>query len=163
MRLTLVGNFSTCPLAREWEGALCALVIRHPDPRTTVELELTAGSPPRLCFRLDVGHDTTNPEKELRPLNVSTVDLTYFPGVALARAWVAAAWTGYLMHEALELVTVGDLTTRPIDPHADVDQDRCIRDAIPTTLTPDSLWMALCVVMRPAAAAAMIAAAGGSY
>ncbi len=149
MRLSTVGDFATCPLAEKWAAALRPMVIRHPDPRSAVELELSTGTPPRLCFRLDVGHDTTDPAKEMRLLVVSTVDLGYFPGERLARMWVAAAWTSYLMHEALELVTVGDLVTRPIDPHADVSQDRCIRDGLPTTLTPASLRTALLVVMRP--------------
>jgi len=149
MRLSVKGDLATCPLAAKWEGALRDLIIRHPDPRSTVELELSADTPPRLLFRLDVAHDTTNPDREMRPLNVSTVRLHYFPGMRLARMWVAAAWTGYLMHELLELVTIGDLTTRPIDPHANPDQDKCIRDGLPTELTPENLRTALLVVMRP--------------
>jgi hypothetical protein len=149
MRLTTAGDFARCPIAQQWEGALRDLVIRHPDPRSTVELELTADAPPRLLFRLDVAFDTTNPSREMRPLNVSTVRLHYFPGTRVARMWVAAAWTGYLMHELLELVTIGDLTTRPIDPHANPDQDKCIRDGLPTELTPETLRTALLVVMRP--------------
>ena len=157
MRLSVLGDVSTCPLAREWADALRDLVIRHPDPRSTVELELSTGAPTRLCFRLDVGFDTTDPKRETRPFNVSTVDLTYFPGTDLARAWVAAAWTGYLMHEALELVTLGDLVTRPIDPHGgDLALDKCLRDGLPVVLTPETLARTLRVVMSPEAAARMV-------
>ena len=149
MRLTVTGNIERNALAQQWEEALRPMIIRHSDPRCGVWLELIADSPPRLSIRLDVAYDTTDPAKEMRPLHVSTVELTYFPGIRLARAWMAAAWTGYLMHEALELVTVGDLVTRPIDPHANDAQDKCIRDAIPTTLTRDNIRDALLVVMRP--------------
>ncbi len=159
MRLTTVGDIAQCPLAQQWLGALRDMIIRHPDPRSVVELDLIAGAPPRLAFRLDVGHDTTNPERELRPLMVSTVDLTYFPGVKLARAWVAAGWTSYLMHEALELVTVGDFVLRAIDPHTNEEQDKCIRDGLPTVLTPETLKTALLLVMRPTLLDAMLEAA----
>ena len=159
MRFSTAGDLATCPLAEKWADALRDVVIRHPDPRSTVELVLTAADPPRLLFRLDVAHDTTDPMKEMRPLNVSTVRLHYFPGVRVARMWVAAAWTSYLMHELLELVTIGDLTTRPIDPHANADQDKCIRDGLPTELTPETLRTALLVVMRPVLVDAEIGAA----
>jgi hypothetical protein len=149
LRLTTTGNIGSNALAQQWEEALRPMIIRHSDPRCGVWLELIAENPPRLSIRLDVAYDTTDPTKEMRPLHVSTVELTYFPGNRLARAFIAAAWTGYLMHEALELVTVGDLVSRPIDPHANEAQDKCIRDGIPTTLTPESLRTSLLVVMRP--------------
>lgn len=156
-QLLVVGDSSTHPLAAKWEGALRDMVIRHHDPRSVVELELTTGPLPRLCFRLDVGFCTVDPSKEFRPFNVSTVDLTYFPGDRIAQAWVAAAWAGYTMHESLELVSVNG--KRPIDPHTDIRQDVAFRTTVPTMLTPDSLRAALGAVMAPAAVVEMLGGA----
>ena len=156
MRFSTSGDLSTCPLAEQWADALRAMVIRHPDPRSTVELELTVGDPPSLCVRCDVAYDTTQPDREIRPLVVSYVGLTYFPGERLAREWMAAAWASYTMHEALELVTLADSMTRPIDPHRDVLHDRCLRVGLPTLLTPRSLEAALGVVMSPESAAELV-------
>lgn len=156
MRFSTVGDLATCSLAKEWADALRSMVVRHPDPRSTVEITLTAGEIPSLCVRVDVAYDTTKPDREIRPLVVSCVGLTYFPGERLAQAWLAAAWAGYTMHEALELVTLADGTTRPIDPHgADVALDRCLRVGLPVELTPATLQQALGVVMTPEAAEAM--------
>lgn len=141
-------------LGDQWITALYPLDIRHPDSAPVVELELLHGDPPQLAFRLDAHRDTVKPSKVHRPFNVSTVSLTYFPGARVARAWVAAAWAGYVMHEALELVTANG--ARPIDPHADVTHDVCLRDGLPAVLTPESLRTALSVVMRPSAVAELL-------
>ena len=158
MRFSTAGDLTTCPLAARWADALRGMSIRHPDPRSTVEVELTAGDPPSLCLRVDVAYDTTQLDREIRPLVVSCVGLPYFPGKQLARQWLAAAWASYTMHEALELVHLAD-GTRPIDPHRDVLHDRCLRVGLPTILTVRALEQALGVVMSPESAAALMEAA----
>ena len=152
MRLLVIGPSSS--LGDQWAAALRPMVIRHPDPAPTVELELTTSSVPSLCFRLDSHRDTVDDSKKHTPFLVSTVALTYFPGDRLARAWVAAAWTGYVMHEALELVTVDGV--RPIDPHRDATHDTCLRDGLPVLLTPETLRRTLGVVMTPDAVDAFV-------
>lgn len=137
-----------------WAAALAPMSIRHPDPAPTVELELIHGGPPRLCFRLDAHRDTVDREQRHQPFVVSTVSLTFYPGARLARMWVAAAWAGYVMHEALELVHVAGV--RSIDPHADVAHDMCLRDGLPVDLTPQTLRRTLELVMRPHAVAALL-------
>jgi hypothetical protein len=153
----LVMGTCSAPLSQQWESALRDVVIRHHDPRSKVDLVLVASERPQLAFRLDVGFCTVEPTKESRPFNISTVELSYFPGVALARAWVAAAWACYMMHEALELVSVDGV--RPIDPHSDPALDVCLRDGLPAVLTPETLQRALGLVMRPAAVLEMTRAA----
>lgn len=156
MRLVVTGSCLSA-IALQWESALVPMVIRHPDPAPTVELELTYGNPPQLSFRLDSHRDTVEPCRKHSPFNVSTTMLTYFPGQRLARAWVAAAWAGYVMHEALELVTVDGV--RPIDPHASPSLDVCLRVGIPPLLTPDTLRASLGVVMTSEAVSALMEAA----
>lgn len=138
-------------LADQWADAMRDLVVRHPNPFSTPQLRLTAGPPPYLHFALDRARCTLDPRKVRAPFAISSVELTYFPGAQLARQWVAAAWCGYLQHEALELVSVGGLVEKPLDPHAlpyEINPtNRGLRDGMPTKLTPETLVSALCVVM----------------
>lgn len=134
-------------LRDQWQSALDGMVIRHPNPASRAVLRLEDGDLPSLYFGLDVATDTTDPDRRVRDFAISTVRLTYWPGLLLARAWIAAAWSGYCQHEALELVTVGDMTTRPIDPHGSVAHDRGLRDGLPVELTPETLVRSLAVVM----------------
>jgi hypothetical protein len=130
--------------------------VRHPDPSVPVYLDLRDGDPPMLEIKIDT-RCSTNPRNPLPGFMLSSVALPFFPGVHLARAWLSAAWAGYIQHEALELVTVGDLETRPLDPHAPPHSfDRGLRDGMPTVLTPESLERALCVVMPVDVARALI-------
>lgn len=139
-------------LADKWRAALAPLVVRHPDRRCKPVVEVRDGDPPTLYVGLDRAWSTAAPKNPPRqPFAISNVALTYFPGDDLARKWFAAAWAGYLMHEGLELVTVGDLETRPLDPHEDPYQtnpyNRCLRDGFPPTLDAVALYRALQVVM----------------
>lgn len=140
---------STNDLVLLWAGALRDLVLRHPNRTSTPILELLDGDPPSLSIALDKTFDSTSDDAEMaRPFRISTVKLSYWPGVRLARAWIAAAWAGYLHHEALELVTVGDLSTRPLDPHeAPFLFDRGLREGLPVDLTPETLTRALATAM----------------
>lgn len=148
-------------LATQWMHALSPVIVRHPSSFSTPKLELTPGPPVHLHFALDRAHDTSDPKKEMRrPFRIASVELTYFPGVHLARAWLAAAWCGYLQHEALELVSVGDLKTKALDPHAAPyetnPQNRGLREGMPVKLTPETLERSLCVVMDPEHARALV-------
>lgn len=150
-------------LLRQWQDALAPVILRHPSGISKPMLELSgADGAPQLCLSLDVAFDTSDLTREMRrPFRVSTVRLTYFPGVRLAQAWIAAAWVGYLQHEALELATIGDLKTKILDPHAEPYEtnpyNRGLRDGLPVELTPETLQLALEIVMAPDVAARMIA------
>jgi hypothetical protein len=147
MQLEAIGAGES-PLFVAWRDAIAPMRLRHPNRTSVVRLRLIDAATPLLVFSLDKTTDTTAPDRELCNFQISTVTLTYFPGVALAQAWVAAAWVGYLQHEALELVTVGDLVTRPLDPHAEGnDYDRGLRTGLPIVLTPATLYEALVAVM----------------
>lgn len=141
----MIAEGLTTDIARAWADALAPVLVRHPDPTSEVEIALT-DQPATLTVAVLRSRDTTDPAN-VRRLVISCVDLTYFPGARLARQWLAAAWAGYIQHEALELVTVGDLHTRPIDPHADPSLDRGLRHGFPVALTPFSLLDTLCLVM----------------
>ncbi len=157
-QLSVVGGDEWSQLTRQWAGALNPLVVRHPGG-WPVLLTLLDGEEPRLQVELAETRDSRDPEVVLKPFIISTVTLTYFPGLVLARQWFAAAFCGYCQHEALERVTVGGLTDRPLDPHAEPFAfDRGLRDGLPVLLTPETLERALCVVMAPDAARALMEA-----
>ncbi len=147
-------------LAKLWADALGALVVRHPNRSSKVVLEVTDGPEPYLHLSLDRTFDSTNPDCEMRsPFRISSVKLTFWPGVKLARMWFAAGFAGYCLHEAQEMVTVGDLKTRPLDPHEEpFAYDRGLRDGLPATLTPETMVEALAVVMSHEAAVQLMEA-----
>jgi hypothetical protein len=136
------------PLAESWWQALAPLVIRHPNGHSRVVLRINDGSPPSLYVGLDET-TCTRDGHVMRDFAISTVALTYFPGEARARQWFAAAFSGYLMHEALELVTLGGKAV--LDPHEEPYNtnpvNRCLRDAFPVELTPATLARTLALVM----------------
>lgn len=142
-------------LYKQWCGALKDVVVRHPDRRSKPIVRITDGAPPNLYIGLDKGFDTTSDSKKFRsPMAISNVALTFFPGNDLARKWLAAAWFGYCGHESLELVTVGDFVTRPLDPHAEPYVtnacNRSLRDGFPVSLTPETMRATLRLVMDEA-------------
>jgi hypothetical protein len=159
MQLAVDGGELLSDLAHRWAVALQPCIVRHPSG-AVVRLTLTDGAVPVLRIELDEHRDSRDPARIMRRFIYSNVSLTYFPGARLAREWLAAAWSGAMQHEALELVTVGNLVDRPLDPHAEPFAfDRGLRDGLPVHLTPETLERALCVVMAPEAARALMEAA----
>lgn len=156
--LAVRGSLASSPLAQQWHAAIEPVILRHPQAASTVLLQLDATMPPVLHFALDRAFDTGDPTKVLRsPFAIASVRLCYFPGVALARAWLAAAFVGYLQHEAFELVTIGDLKTPVLNPHADGYPDcpanRGLKHGMPSLLTQETLRATLAVVLGEAEAA----------
>lgn len=150
-------------LTRLWADALAPLEVRHPNRVSTVKLTLVDAAVPLLMIQLDRTPSTRDPTKEMhRPFTISNVELTYFPGTLLAQAWFAAAFSGYVQHEALELVSVGGVN--PIDPHVEPYElnpaNRGLRDGMPSRLTPETLLRALEVVMDREHAVALVEAVG---
>jgi hypothetical protein len=144
-------------LTTQWHEALRDVVIRHPNQRSTVLVHLTDDDEPVLRISLDFTHDSRYHAIDARsPFTIGGVKLTYFPGVKLARQWLAAVWGAFGLHEALELVTVGGLEDRPLDPHADpYTFDHSLRSVMPTQLNPTTLIQALAVVMPTDAAVSL--------
>ncbi len=145
----------TTSLGKQWYEALKDLVIRHHDPAVEVEVRVTNEDPPYLHLRVLNCIDTSQPlgpsreVTRLPSLAISSVRLTYFPGVAQAREWLAAAWSGYIAHEALELVTVGgDPKARVWDPNDGPEKDRGLRRGLPADLTPETLETAMSLVIN---------------
>jgi hypothetical protein len=133
-------------VGRLWKDALSDIVLRHPNRQSKPVLEVTV-DPGILYLGLDSTTCTVS-DKVMSPFAISTVFLTFFPGVTLARQYIAAAWAGYLQHEALELCTLSNFAERPLDPHlAPYQYDRGLRDGLPPQLTPETLEKALTVVM----------------
>lgn len=162
MKLSVRGDLSSSPLATQWFEALRPLILRHPNGESKVCVTLQVSDRLHLHVALDRTRDTSDRSKWMRsPFAIASVELTHFPGVKLARAWLAAGFVGYLTHEALELVTIDDLKTKVLDPHAEPYEtnplNRCLRDGLPTRLTPEALVDALCVVMPADAVSALIA------
>ncbi len=154
MKLIVIGKLPLSPLCQQWHDALAPMRIRHANRTSTVILTLTDGDHPSLTFSMDA-HVCTTTNAPFVPFLISTVTLCYFPGDAIAQAWVAAGWAGFCQHEALELITVGE--RRPIDPHgADLAHDRGLHVGLPTRLTRETLLAALCVVMDEDAARRLV-------
>lgn len=130
----------------QWRHALAGMVIRHLDREATPVFEVVGDQRPSLHVRVMGAVDTVTHQR-MGSLAVSSVELTYFPGLRLAEVWLAAAWAGYMQHEALELVTRKD-GSRPLDPHGgDASLDRGLRCGLPVRLTPLTLVDSLCAVM----------------
>lgn len=110
-------------LGLKWEAALEPVRLRYPDPDAIPNLRLfERGEVVYLEIAIDNALDSLGDFRRLPRLTISTVELTFFPGDKLARAWLAVGWAGYLQHEAMELVTVGDdLAARALDPHMPLD------------------------------------------
>lgn len=145
-------------LVKRWREALSGLRIRHPDERRTVLIELVEDAVPKLRFHVLRTPCTVTGEVH-EDFEVSTVALACWPGLELARQWVAAAWAGYIQHEALELCDVDG--ERPLDPHARGEFNRGLMVGLPLVLTRETLRESLVAVMpRSSAAALMIAFEG---
>lgn len=138
-------------LAAAWRDALAELEVRHPNGWSRVLLRIDDGDPPVLFAGLDETTCTVTGAAK-RDFTISCVRLTYWPGMRLAHAWIAAAWAGYCQHEALELVTLaGNRSARVLDPHfepyATNPINRGLRDGFPPVLTPETLIDTLALVM----------------
>lgn len=137
------------PIGAAWRDALAGLAVRHPN--AVSRCMLTLSSDDVLKVAVDVIADTRDQVTPMRsPFVIACVRLTYFPGPELAHQWFAAAWSGYVQHETLELVTFGGVAV--LDPHADpyasIPQNRGLRDGFPPVLTPETLTRALAVCME---------------
>lgn len=132
-------------LADHWRQAVAMLRVRHADRDAIPVFRVLDGDVPRLEVSVRNARDTLT-NVRLDVLVVSTVTLTYWPGETVALRWLAAAWAGYVQHEALELVTL-DSGERPIDPHADPVLDRGLRHGLPVELTPASLLLSFEAIM----------------
>ncbi len=126
-------------LTRQWADALEHVIVRHPNRNITPILTLDDGPMPNLHFELD-HNPSSDSDEDITPFRITNVKLAFFPGETLARMWLAAAWACFLQHEALELVTVGDLRTRVLDPHENRERlDHVFHTGLPFTLTPEAL------------------------
>lgn len=153
--LTVTGR--TRELTRLWADALEHVIVRHPNRAITPLLTLDDGAEPVLHFELD-HNPSSNDDTTIAPFRITNVRLTYFPGVAIARAWLAAGWACFLAHEALELVTIGDHRTRALDPHETRDRlDYVFHTGLPPALTPETLLAALVTAIPLDDARALIA------
>jgi hypothetical protein len=162
-RLEVTGDQPWSSLTQQWVGALRDLVIRHPNGKSTTIITIVDGPEPTMMLWLDETRDSRDRSKRMRRFVISNVRLTYFPGVDLARKWMAAAFASYCLHEALECCTVGDFVTRPLDPHAETEpgvfgNDKGLRDGLPVVLTPETLATTLAVPLYPSAVQALIGA-----
>jgi hypothetical protein len=157
-QLEVTGGSEWSVLTRQWAGALQDVIVRHPTGEPVL-LELIDAECPVLKVALAKTRDSRDPSNLMCGFVISNVTLSYFPGADLARKWLAAAWAGYAAHEACEAVTIGGLVERPLDPHEPPFYfDRGLRDGLPVTLTPETLEKALCVVMEPVHARALMEA-----
>lgn len=128
-------------LTRQWADALEHVIVRHPNRGISVLLTLDDGVEPNLHFELDA-NPSSDSDEIITPFRITNVRLSYFPGVRVARAWLAAAWACFLQHEALELVTVDGI--RVLDPHdTRARLDYVFHVGLPFVLTPDTLIAAL--------------------
>lgn len=151
--LTIQPGVMRHPIGRSWARAIQNVILRHPNEFSQPLLELTtAGRDAYLHFAVDRIKDTSDPNRLMRaPFRIASVKLTYFPGDKEAREWLAAAWFGYVGHETLEMITIDDLKTKVLDPHAEPYEtnphNRCLRDGMPPELTPETLARTMALVI----------------
>lgn len=160
--LTVSEPLST--LGRLWADALERVLVRHPNPEARPQVSISGDEQPIMVVSVSSHRDTNAAYVASAPggiwesFVISNVRLTYFPGVALARAWFAAAWSGYIQHEALELVTVDGKAV--LDPHSQPYRlnpcNRGLRDGFPSELTPAALVAGLAVTMPDRDAADLV-------
>lgn len=145
-------------IAEQWRAALDGVEVRYPDPCKRPVIQLHDD----VLLVMVEGQKCNVTGTPFPKFVVSNVRLKYFPGDDLARKWLAAAWAGYLQHEALELVSWRG--TRPLDPHTEPYPthpfNRGLYDGLPTELTPTTLRRTLEVVMSPSAADELIRLGG---
>ncbi len=147
-------------LTRQWADALAPVIVRHPNRSIKPLLTLDDDIVPNLHFELD-SNPSSDADETISPFRITNVRLTYFPGAELAQMWLAAAWACFLQHEALELVTVGDLKTRALDPHANRGRlDYVFHTGLPFKLTPESLLSALTTAIPREEAEALVSKLG---
>lgn len=146
-------------LEAQWADALSGISLRHPNPKARPLLSLSGAHSPVLVISIS-GHQDTRGKNNgaWGSFTISNVRLSYFPGTRLAQIWIAAAWAGYIQHEALEMVEVDGVN--PLDPHQEPYEtnpwNRGLRDGFPPVLTPDTLITALSVVMDRGAAEGLV-------
>ena len=147
---------STHPETRPWADALADVIVRHPNRNLRPILHLQDGHVPVMLFELE-SNVSSDDDAVIAPFPITNVNLAHFPGVRAARAWIAAAWACFAHHEAMELVTVGDLRTRVLDPHEPGTRfEHMFNVAFPRRLTPESLLAALCTAIPRAEAEQLI-------
>lgn len=131
-----------------WADALAPLRLEHPNRISKVLVRLVDAVHPLLSLSLDQIPDNDDPTRLKERFQISSVTLRFFPGDEGARLWLTCAFAGYVMHEALELATVGGL--RIADPHREPYEtnplNRPLRDGFPVELTPETMATALRVV-----------------
>lgn len=138
-----------------WRKAMTDVQILHVDPTCEPKIDIygTADKPFLKVFVRNA-RDTVCQERRLGELTISCVRLTFWPGTEAAQKWIAAAWAGYMQHEALELVMVDN--ARILDPHQSADHDRGVRLGFPGVLTPETMEQALSLVMHRDLAAQIV-------
>lgn len=129
-----------CEMAHLWFVALSAIDARHPNGISRTRMLISRDA----VLRVEVDRilDTRDLLTEMRsPFVISCVRLACWPGERRAQEWFAAAWAGYIQHEALELVTVDGLPV--LDPHAEPyatnPWNRSLRDGFPPVLTEQTM------------------------
>jgi hypothetical protein len=148
MIVTVTGSPPHSPLTEMWRAALEPLELVHPNRISIVTARLIDGGHPILCFGLDRIPDNDGPSRMKERFAICSTTLRFFPGIEGARVWMACAFGGYILHEAMELATVGGV--RVADPHAEPypfsPWNRSLREGFPSELTEESMMRTIRVV-----------------
>lgn len=135
------------PSLRElWESAIASMSVKHVDPTVRVDW-MMLGSPdePRLQIKVIGARDSRDQERRM-DIHVHTMNLRMWPGLTIARTFLACAWATYFQHEALELCHVDDELVW--DPHrAPYVYDQGFRGGMCVDVSPESIERTLSIVM----------------
>lgn len=96
-------------IVRLWTQAASELRVRHPDPRVNVDLVVKKSYDQMdIRFKMENLRDTTDPDVNFTAGRGFSHLLRFpvqWPGYEVARVYLTAGWTLYMIHEGLELVT----------------------------------------------------------
>jgi hypothetical protein len=138
-------------LRDNWVDALASMSIKHIDPTVNIEWTMLGGAnDPRLQIKV-IGVRDSDDQTKRRDIHVHTMNFCVWPGMVVARAFLACAWASYFQHEALELCSVDGV--RIWDPHRPpYIWDQGFRGAMPVDVTSETIAQTLGIVMGGEAA-----------
>lgn len=123
------------------------MTIKHLDPTVEVKLTMLGGEDdPRLEFRALGLRDADDQNRRIPSQLIHTMNLRVWPGLDVARTFLACSWATWFQHEALEHCYVDGV--RMWDPHRPpFIYDHGFRAGMPVDVEMTAIYRTLTVVV----------------